>query len=67
VACLGIWLGLDELGAAARIALVVFILALIAWSLLRLPETPVALAAALALVGFGVSPRGGCTRASAMT
>lgn len=39
---------------AARLALGVFACALVAWSVLRLPDTPVALAACLLLVGLGV-------------
>jgi solute carrier family 13 (sodium-dependent dicarboxylate transporter), member 2/3/5 len=42
------------LPGAARLVLMVFGLAMLGWTVLRLPETPVALAAALALVLLGV-------------
>ncbi|KNZ32012.1 MAG: hypothetical protein AD742_14425 [Methylibium sp. NZG] len=41
--------------AEARIAIGVFVLAVIAWSVLRLADTPVALAACVALVALGVT------------
>jgi len=52
----GIWLGLGEADADVRIALCVFLLAIIGWSVLRLPATPVALVAGLSLVVTGVAP-----------
>lgn len=39
--------------APARIAVGVFVLAIIAWTVLRLADTPVALAACIALIGLG--------------
>lgn len=54
----GIWFGLGTLPEPARATLIVFALAIIAWSVLRLPETPVALAAGLALVLSGAIPSG---------
>lgn len=56
LAAAGIHLGLPGLAPAARLALLVFALALIAWSLLRWDDTPVALLACLALIGGGVVP-----------
>jgi solute carrier family 13 (sodium-dependent dicarboxylate transporter), member 2/3/5 len=50
----GLYLPAHEAPAAARHALALFGLALIAWTVLRLPDTPVALAAALALPVLGV-------------
>lgn len=41
--------------APARIAVGMFALAIIAWTVLRLPDTPVALASCLALIGLGVA------------
>lgn len=49
----GIQLGLPSLAPAARWALLVFGVAIVAWTVLDLDETPVALVAALALVGGG--------------
>jgi di/tricarboxylate transporter len=44
--------------APARIAVGVFAFAVIAWTVLRLPDTPVALAACIALIGLGgATPR----------
>jgi solute carrier family 13 (sodium-dependent dicarboxylate transporter), member 2/3/5 len=42
----------------ARIALIVFVLAIAAWTATRLPETPVALATGVALVAFGAVESG---------
>ncbi len=39
----------------ARVAVGVFGLAIISWTVLQLPDTPVALVACLALIGFGVT------------
>jgi sodium-dependent dicarboxylate transporter 2/3/5 len=47
--------GLLPWPAPARMALGVFVLAVIAWTLLRLADAPVALAACLALVALGVA------------
>ncbi|MEM7636327.1 MAG: SLC13 family permease [Pseudomonadota bacterium] len=52
----GIWLGLGDADADIRVALCVFLLAIIGWSVLRLPATPVALVAGLSLVVSGVVP-----------
>lgn len=51
-----IWFGLGDADADVRIALCVFLLAIICWSVLRLPATPVALVAGLSLVVTGVVP-----------
>ena len=51
-----VWLGLADADADVRIALCVFLLAIICWSVLRLPATPVALVAGLSLVVTGVAP-----------
>jgi solute carrier family 13 (sodium-dependent dicarboxylate transporter), member 2/3/5 len=45
-------LGLQSLSFTGKISLVVFAWAMIAWSILRLDETPVAIAAGLGLVAF---------------
>jgi solute carrier family 13 (sodium-dependent dicarboxylate transporter), member 2/3/5 len=50
----GLYLPSDDAPAAARHVLAVFGLALVGWTVLRLPDTPVALAAALALPLLGV-------------
>lgn len=50
----GLYLPDSDWPAAARHALALFGLALIGWTVLRLPDTPVALAAALALPALGV-------------
>jgi solute carrier family 13 (sodium-dependent dicarboxylate transporter), member 2/3/5 len=50
-----LWLGTADWTLPARLALAVFALAVVGWTVMRLDETPVALAAALALVGLGVS------------
>jgi solute carrier family 13 (sodium-dependent dicarboxylate transporter), member 2/3/5 len=55
-AAAGLWALHGVVGGPAWIALAVFGAAIVAWVVLRLDETPVALAAALALVGFGVVP-----------
>lgn len=47
--------GLSALAAPARWALFVFAAAIVAWTVLELDETPVALAAALALLGAGAT------------
>jgi solute carrier family 13 (sodium-dependent dicarboxylate transporter), member 2/3/5 len=52
----GLWFGLPALAAEGRLALLVFALAIVAWTVLRLPEMPVAVAAAGALVLLGVTP-----------
>ncbi len=51
-----LWFGPDTLSGAARLALVVFNLAIVGWVLLRLEETWVALLGATALVAFGAIP-----------
>jgi di/tricarboxylate transporter len=48
-----IWFGLPMLPESAREALIVFVLAIVGWTVLRLPETSVAIGAALALVVSG--------------
>jgi solute carrier family 13 (sodium-dependent dicarboxylate transporter), member 2/3/5 len=48
----GIWFGFESMPSIARLALVVFALAIVAWSVLKLPETPVAIAGGLALIGL---------------
>jgi di/tricarboxylate transporter len=50
-----LWLGAPSLPLAARAALWIFALCIVAWTVLRLPETPVAIAGALALVGVGAT------------
>jgi hypothetical protein len=50
-----IWFGAPTLAVEGRLALAVFALAIVAWTVLRLPEMPVALAAAGALVLLGVT------------
>lgn len=52
-ALLAIGLATPGLSTDGRITLGVFVAALLAWSLLRLPDTSVALAAVLGLVAFG--------------
>ncbi|MFM2400304.1 MAG: hypothetical protein RL341_2461 [Pseudomonadota bacterium] len=47
-----IWFGLPAMAEAARVSLIVFWCATVAWTVLRLPDTPVAIAACLALVGL---------------
>lgn len=49
-------LSLDHWSLAARATLFVFGLAIIGWTALKLPDTPVALAAALALIAAGAAP-----------
>lgn len=49
-----VWFGLGDQAEEIRISLIVFGLAILGWTVLRLPEMPVALAAALALVASGV-------------
>jgi di/tricarboxylate transporter len=51
----GLQFGLSTLEPAARWALFVFGVAIVAWTVLDLDETPVALVAALALVGGGAT------------
>lgn len=51
-----IWFGLGDADADIRISLNVFLMAIIGWSVLRLPATPVALVAGLLLVMSGVVP-----------
>lgn len=48
-----LWFGPTELSVSGRLTLIAFAAATIAWALLRLPETTVALAAALGLVATG--------------
>lgn len=50
-----IWFGLDTLAVPGRAALIVFAVAVVAWSVLRMPETPVAIAGGLALVAVGAT------------
>jgi di/tricarboxylate transporter len=45
-----IWFGLPMLPESGREALIVFVLAIVGWTVLRLPETSVAIGAALALL-----------------
>lgn len=47
-----IWFGFDSMPRTARLALMVFALAIVGWSVLKLPETPVAIAGGLALIGL---------------
>jgi solute carrier family 13 (sodium-dependent dicarboxylate transporter), member 2/3/5 len=47
-----IWFGFDTMPGTARLALMVFALAIVGWSVLKLPETPVAIAGGLALIGL---------------
>ena len=54
-AAAGVFLGLPSLALAARGALLVFVAAIVAWTVLDLDETPVALAAALALLAAGAT------------
>jgi solute carrier family 13 (sodium-dependent dicarboxylate transporter), member 2/3/5 len=49
-------LALDHWSFAARTTLFVFGLAITAWTALKMPDTPVALAAALALIAAGAAP-----------
>jgi len=51
-----IWFGLDDAPAPVRTSLIVFLLAILGWTVLRLPATPVALGAGLALVLLGAVP-----------
>lgn len=51
-----VFLGLDGTPLEARIAMLTFAVALIGWSVLRLDDTPVALAACLLLLATGVVP-----------
>jgi len=51
-----IWFGLSEASVQIRTSLIVFVLAILCWTMLRLPATPVALCAALALVLLGAVP-----------
>lgn len=46
---------MDTMPLAARFALVVFATAIVAWTIWRLPETPVALVAGVALIACGAS------------
>lgn len=54
--CAVIWLGLEDASLNIRTVLCVFLMAVICWSILRLPATPVALVAGLSLVVTGVAP-----------
>jgi solute carrier family 13 (sodium-dependent dicarboxylate transporter), member 2/3/5 len=47
----------DNLSTSARITLAVFAIAVIGWTVLDLDETPVAIAAAIALVAFNVTAK----------
>jgi solute carrier family 13 (sodium-dependent dicarboxylate transporter), member 2/3/5 len=49
---LWIWFGLPTMPEVARLSFIVFWCATVAWTVLRLPDTPVAIAACLALVGL---------------
>ncbi|MEM9471598.1 MAG: SLC13 family permease [Pseudomonadota bacterium] len=51
-----IWFGLQDASRDIRIVLCVFLMAIMCWSVLRLPATPVALVAGLSLVVTGVAP-----------
>ena len=51
-----IWFGLEDASVTIRSSLIVFLGAILGWTLLRLPATPVALSAALALVLIGAAP-----------
>lgn len=53
---LALWAALPLLAPAARVALIVFALAIVGWTVLRWPEMPVAVAAAGALVLLGITP-----------
>jgi len=50
-----VWFGMPSLADAGRVSLLVFALAIIGWTVLRLPELPVAIAGAGALVVFGAT------------
>jgi solute carrier family 13 (sodium-dependent dicarboxylate transporter), member 2/3/5 len=50
--CSVIWFGFGSMPSIARLALMVFALAIVGWSVLKLPETPVAIAGGLALIGL---------------
>ncbi len=52
LACGVIWFGLGSMPSVARLSLIVFALAIVGWSVLKLPETPVAIAGGLALIGL---------------
>ncbi len=52
VACGVIWFAMDGMPSVARLSLIVFSLAIVGWSVLKLPETPVAIAGGLALIGL---------------
>lgn len=47
--------GLDAQSTPAKVALAVFACCVIAWSILRMEETPVAMAGGLALIAFGAT------------
>ncbi len=49
-------LGAPSLGFEARVSLLVFGVAIIAWTVLRMPDAPVAIGAALAIVLSGAAP-----------
>ncbi len=51
--CAGLLWGLPELNPVARLALGIFGAAVVAWTVLDLDETPVAMAAALAMIAVG--------------
>lgn len=51
----GIHWGLSGLALQGKVALAVFAGSVIAWSILRMEETPVAIAAGLALIAFGAA------------
>lgn len=50
------WFGLPQVATEGRLALMVFAVAIVGWTVLRLPEMPVAVAASAALVLFGAMP-----------
>ena len=58
----GIWVSANSLGTEARIVLIVAIFAVIGWVATRLPDSLVALIAALALVVTGAQPQEALTQ-----
>ena len=53
LSAMALWLGLPDLAADARIALIAFVGALVGWTVMKLPDASVAIAAAVALVLTG--------------
>lgn len=51
-----IWFGMADASVTIRSSLIVFLLAILGWTVLRLPATPVALGAGLVLVLIGAAP-----------